>query len=103
MDSYGTLKQLAAPIFQRTGHKQTAEEIRPDVFGSAYSVFDNGHSKIRLVWDGRDAWAVAQLLAPNSSNDWHDISTPLRREHLENGSDSADVSEFLAAIERVAT
>src|SRR5215471_3699430 len=100
MDSYSALKQLVAPIFQRSGHKQTDEEIRPDAFGSAYSIFDNRRSKVRLVWDGRDAWAVAELL---TSNGWQDIGKPLRRDDLENGTRSPNVTEFLAAIEHAVT
>jgi hypothetical protein len=101
MESYNALKQLVAPIFQRSGHKQIAKEIRPDAFGSAYSDFDNQHSKIRLVWDGKDGWGFAQLFTPGASTEWKDISCCLTSPDLDAPS-QAKVDEFLAAIENVA-
>ena|SRR4051812_48169530 len=103
MDAYIRLKQLTVALFERTGHKQVAEEISPDAFGSAYSIFQNGHSKIRLMWDGKDEWAIAQLFNPNACPEWQDIGRPLRKMDIENASiDPTNVEKFLEAIEMAA-
>jgi hypothetical protein len=103
MEPYNALKQLVAPIFERSGHKQISEQIQPEVFGSAHSVFDNQRSKIRIVWDGRDAWGIAQLFSSDVASKWEDIGDPLAKRDLENAGSDPNVQRFLAAIEKVAT
>jgi hypothetical protein len=103
MEPYNALKQLVAPIFERSGHKQISEQIHSAAFGSAYSVFDNQRSKIRLVWDGRDAWGIAQIFSSGAASEWEDIGDPLAKRDLENAGADPNVQRFLAAIENVAT
>ncbi len=56
---------------QGLGIEATEEELHPDVFGSAYCVFDSGcHPVFRLVWDGKDGIGFLQIR--NSVGTWAD-------------------------------
>lgn len=96
------LKQLVAPIFERSGHRQISEELRPDVFGSPHCMFANARSKIRLVWDGKDGCGYAQLSGPDVPNDWKDIGGLLMEGDLETvPPNQTKIDRFVAAVERV--
>jgi hypothetical protein len=47
------IKELGAPV--------TEEHLHPEVFGSAYCVFEGkNHSHFRLVWDGKEGYGFLQ-------------------------------------------
>jgi len=57
---------------QGLGIEATAEELHPDVFGSAYCVFGAGtNPSFRLVWDGKDGFGILQI--QDSVGTWIDI------------------------------
>ncbi|MCA1628241.1 MAG: hypothetical protein LC742_09800 [Acidobacteria bacterium] len=97
------MKESLNPIFQESGHREISEEIRPDVFGSAYSVFDNNRSRIRLVWDGKDGCGYAQIFNPNVHGEWEDIPCYLTEGDLEGEPPNREKIEgFCVAVEKVA-
>ena len=56
---------------QGLGIEATTEELHPDVFGSAYCVFDSGTDPtFRLVWDGKDG--IGSLQVQDSAGSWTD-------------------------------
>jgi len=98
MHSYNLLKELAAPLFQRSGQQEIEEALGPDVFGSAYSVFANDRVKARLVWDGKDGWGFAQISTGN--DDWKDIPCFLTEADLESvPRNKAKIEQFLALLQ----
>lgn len=102
MHPYTALKQFVARVFERSGHRQTAEELQPDVFGSAYSIFDNGHSKLRLVWDGKDGCGFAQI-GGGDANDWRDIPVYLTEGDVETvPPNQQKIDAFVTAVENAA-
>jgi hypothetical protein len=102
MHPYSALKELVAPVFQRSGHRQIDEEIRPDVFGSAYSTFDNGRSKLRLVWDGKDGCGFAQTFDGDAQ--WSDIPCYLTEGDIETvPPNQQKIDAFVAAVENAVT
>ena len=73
MHEYFQLRNSIEPIFERHGFGMEAEELHPNVFGSAFCVFSRGKRKFRVIWDGKDGCGVVQVLsAPNS---WSDLLT----------------------------
>lgn len=83
---YYFLKKLAQPILRNAGFSETSEELMPDVFGSALSIFSHGDRKIRLIWDGKDGWGYAQDYArpePHHAGDWVDIDCFLTEGDIE--------------------
>jgi hypothetical protein len=103
MHPYIAIKELVAPIFQRSRHQQVAEEIRPDVFGSAYSIFESSRSTLRLVWDGKDGWGYAQTMASGATDDWRDIPCYLTEADLETVPPNQEkIDAFLRAVENAA-
>jgi hypothetical protein len=100
MHPYTAMKELVAPVFQRSKHQQVAEEVRPDVFGSAYSIFESPRSKLRLVWDGKDGCGYAQTFASAASDEWFDIPCYLTEADLETVPPNREkIDAFLRAIE----
>lgn len=103
MHPYIAIKELVAPIFQRSRHQQIAEEIRPDAFGSAYSIFASSRSTLRLVWDGKDGWGYAQILASGATDDWRDIPCYLTEADLETVPPNQEkIEAFVRAVENAA-
>jgi len=46
---------------QKLGASVTEEHLHPEVFGSAYCIFEGeNHSHIRLVWDGKEGYGFLQ-------------------------------------------
>ena len=102
MHPYYLMKDLLEPIFQKSGHKEISEELHPDVFGSAFSVFDNGRCKVRLIWDGKDGWGYAQTSNQDAREVWQDISCFLTEGDLESVPQNQEkIEEFCAAVEKV--
>jgi hypothetical protein len=62
MHPYILMKQIVEGALSESGVQwpEVSEELRPDVFGSAFSVFDVGGDRIRLVWDGKDGLGFVQ-------------------------------------------
>ena len=87
MHPYILMKNIAEPILEKSAYQQISEECRPDVFGSAYSVFQRDSKKIRLIWDGKDGWGYAQAYVRptvNQPGHWQDIDCFLIEDDLEN-------------------
>ncbi len=105
MHPYYLMKDLLKPIFQKSGHKEISEELHPDVFGSAFSVFDNGRCKIRLIWDGKDGWGYAQTFnqgAREKWQEWQDVSCFLTEGDLESVPQNQEkIEEFCAVVEKI--
>jgi hypothetical protein len=80
-------------------YRQTAEEYHPDVFGSACSIFDNGRSRIRLVWDGKDGWGFAQM-SSGDADGWRDIPVYLTESDIETvPPNQQKIDAFVTAVE----
>ena len=103
MHPYILMKNIAEPILEKSAYQQISEECRPDVFGSAYSVFQRDSKKIRLIWDGKDGWGYAQAYVRptvNQPGHWQDIDCFLIEDDLENvPKNESKIHEFRAAIE----
>lgn len=98
MHPYDIMKRIAEPILEQYGFKQVSEEYHPEVFGSAYSIFENGMIQIRLIWDGKDGWGYAQR-SQISVSDWQDIKLFLTETDLEGGPmNDTKIDEFRIAI-----
>ena len=102
MHPYNILKSIAEPILEKSSYRQVSEEYRPDIFGSAYSVFECGTKKVRLIWDGKDGWGYVQVyfrIADNQPGDWQDIDCFLTEGDLESvPMNKAKIDEFRVAI-----
>ena len=61
-EPYRNLKTLAAPILDTAGYKEIEEHFNPEVMGSAYSEWANGEMRLRVIWDGREAWGCFEKL-----------------------------------------
>jgi hypothetical protein len=100
MHPYLKLKEALAPVFQRAGMKEISEELRPDVFGGAYSVFANSDHLVRLIWDGKDGCGYAQLSKPDGEGNWQDVPIYLTEGDLEGAElNQEKLSSFCRAIE----
>ena len=102
MHPYNIMKNIAEPILEKSGFQQVSEEYRPDVFGSAYSDFEQGTKKVRLIWDGKDGWGYAQAYVRNADNqpdDWQDIKCFLTEGDLESiPMNNVKIDEFRKAV-----
>jgi|SRR5215203_4718393 len=102
MHPYNIMKNIAKPILEKSGYQQASEEYQPDVFGSAYSVFECGAKKVRLIWDGKDGWGYAQVYFRNADNrpgDWQDIDCFLTEGDLESvPANEIKINEFREAV-----
>jgi hypothetical protein len=102
MHPYNIMKDIAEPILEKSAYQQVSGEYRPDIFGSAYSVYERGTKKVRLIWDGKDGWGYAQVYfrsADNQPGDWQDIDCFLTEGDLESvPMNEAKINEFRAAI-----
>lgn len=57
---------------QKLGASVTEEHLHPEVFGSAYCIFEGeNHSHFRLVWDGKEGYGFLQSKKPAGL--WEDI------------------------------
>ena len=98
------MKDLLEPIFQKSGHKEISEELHPDFFGSAFSVFDNGRCKVRLIWNGKDGWGYTQTSNQDAREKWQDISCFLTEGDLESVPQNQEkIEEFCTAVENIVT
>jgi len=70
MHEYYLIKQALVPILNSAGFEESVEELRPDVFGSAYSVFVRNDTKLRIIWDGKDGWGYIQ---EHKDAEWIDL------------------------------
>lgn len=70
MTEYEEIKSVVAPIFKRAGLILTSEEIRPDVFGSAYCEYKGKGMHYRVIWDGKDGCGYIQSMTIQG---WQDI------------------------------
>ena len=99
------MKDLLKPIFQKSGHKEVLEELHPNAFGSAYSVFDNEQCKIRLVWDGKDGWGYAQTFNQTTRGklqEWKDIPYFLTEGDFEGVPQNQEkIKAFCAEVEKI--
>ena len=99
---YYFLKKLAQPFLGSAGFTETSEELMPDVFGSAYSIFRCGNRKIRLIWDGKDGWGYAQDYArpeANQPGDWVDIECFLTEGDIDGlPQNDSKIEEFRSAL-----
>lgn len=102
MHAYNILKNIAEAILVKSAYRQVSEEYRPDVFGSAYSVFERGSSKVRLIWDGKDGWGYVQVYLRTSENkagDWRDVDCFVTEGDLKSvPANEAKINEFRKAI-----
>ncbi len=102
MHPYNLMKNIAEPILEKSGYQQVYEEYRPDVFGSAYSDFECGVKKVRLIWDGKDGWGYAQAYfrtADDQQGDWRDVDCFLTEGDLESDPiNEAKINEFRVAV-----
>lgn len=96
MHPYTILKK----ILEAAGAKESAEDLRPDVFGSYVATYDNDGILLRLVWDGRDGWGYIQRR--HAGDDWVDASEYLTEGDLEGEPQNhAKISRFKSAVARV--
>lgn len=103
MHPYNLMKQLIEPVFKKSGHREIVEELHPDIFGSAYSVFDNDNCKIRLVWDGKDGCGFAQTFDGDTRDKWQDIPCYLTEGDLESVPQNQEkIKLFRIAVENIA-
>lgn len=70
MTEYEEIKSVVAPIFKRAGLILTAEETRPDVFGSAYCEYKGKGMHYRVIWDGKDGCGYIQSMTKQG---WQDF------------------------------
>ena len=66
MIEYEELKSALAPILIKSGFILKDENIRPDVFGSAYSEFSKKELRYRIVWDGKDGCGYIETMENNN-------------------------------------
>jgi hypothetical protein len=101
---YNILKNIAEPVLEYASYRQVSEEYRPDVFGSAYSVFECGTKKVRLIWDGKDGRGYAQFyfrITDDRAGHWQDIDCFLTEGDLESVPiNGTKLKEFATAIAR---
>jgi len=60
MSEYKKIIGALTPTFERFGLDRVDEELHPDVFGSAYSIFSNKILSYRVIWDGKDGAGYVQ-------------------------------------------
>lgn len=58
------------------GIRQIEEQWHPESFGSGLIVLGRTSPELRLVWDGKDAWAWLQAVRP--SGEWVDVAGPMK-------------------------
>ncbi|WP_024930068.1 hypothetical protein [Methylophilus sp. OH31] len=57
---------------QELGASVTEEQMQPEIFGSAYCVFEGtNHTSFRLVWDGKEGYGFLQ--SAKSAGLWQDV------------------------------
>ena len=78
MHPYTMLKK----IVEESGAILSEEDVRPDVFGSAWAVYSRGQNRIRLVWDGKDGCGVLQRPVADGWN-WENASSTITEGDLE--------------------
>ncbi|PYS70653.1 MAG: hypothetical protein DMF69_12870 [Acidobacteria bacterium] len=94
MHPYANLKELLRPLIEKLGYREVYEEICPDAFGSAYSIFRSDRGKLRIIWDGKDGWGYVQ-------KGGRDLPFILRKDDLESCLRNEEkISEFISAIEK---
>lgn len=76
------LKELAVNAAPDVVLRTEEEELRPDVFGSAYAVMSTGVRRLRIVWDGKDGEGSIQRPV-GSENRWEPIGCWLNEGDLE--------------------
>lgn len=83
MHEYYLIKQEAQRILFDAGFVEESRDNRPDWYGSIHTIFAKGGQKVRLVWNGKDGFGVAQIL---HGTQWVDIEAyvPETSEFLEN-------------------
>lgn len=90
-----TLRQLV----QRAGASLVEEHLNPDVFGSAYAVFQGKHgASFRLVWDGKDGCGFLETTAPGKG--WVTVGPIIAEGAL---SDTLLIASFQAAATTLVT
>ena len=67
-----SLKKIAEDLLFPAQFEFRTEELRPDVFGSYYSVYERRDEEIRFVWDGRDGWGFLEHRRQGEDN-WTQI------------------------------
>jgi hypothetical protein len=83
-------------ILEEHGMVLVKEELHPNVFGSAYSIYKVSEEELRLVWDGKDG---AGFLERRTGGDWVAVSPYLTRADMDN---PQKVSAFDDAVQRLA-
>ena len=98
MSEYDQIKSVLAPILENSGIKQIEENLEPDFFGSAYSVFSGKGLLYRILWDGKD---VCGYIQSSENNNWVNLrsSSP---ESNHNAFESALLRMRIALIEHKA-
>jgi hypothetical protein len=83
-------------ILEQLGITPYKEELHPNAFESAYSVYKVSGEELRLVWDGKDG---VGFLEHGAGQHWEMISPYLSRADIENPD---KVGEFREAVQRFA-
>lgn len=83
---YYFLKKVSQTILIEAGYCEESEELMPQLFGSAITIFRSCDRKIRIIWDGKDGWGYAQDHASEPDrmgNYWVDIDRFLTEADIE--------------------
>jgi hypothetical protein len=79
------IKELGASVIE--------ERLHPEVFGSAYCVFEGeNRSRFRLVWEGKEGYGFLQ--SPQSAGLWHDVGPQVSG----TSSSNSKLSELLSIV-----
>lgn len=77
------LKRELSDVLTAAGFRQREEQLHPDHFGSALIIFENPRWELRLIWDGREGWAIIQRRLAKAEVDWVDAAEMLTTGDLE--------------------
>ncbi len=99
MTEYRKIRDALSPTFERFGLHELEENLEPDVYGSAFSVFSNKTLKYRIVWDGKDGCGFIEHEKKGSVWEKLNVSAP---EGTQNAFDSALLRMRISLAEHIA-
>lgn len=69
-------------IVEESGARLSEEDLRPDHFGSYWSIYVHGENRARLVWDGKEGWGFLQRFSePNRQ--WEQVAPLVTESDIE--------------------
>ncbi len=79
MKEWLVVKEAAERLLIPTGFVLQTEEPDSDEFGSSSAVYSRLDHQVRVVWDGRDAWAFLEDRCGEDES-WRQLGMPVAEE-----------------------